>query len=63
MTDTEMIARAVALIDARHTKQGVVADVGSVLVSASGAVFTGVCVGTRFGHDLCGAHRHRQNDY
>jgi cytidine deaminase len=49
MTDTEMITLAAALIASKQTKQGVVADVGSVLISVSGAVFTGVCVGTNSG--------------
>ncbi len=49
MTDTEMITLAATLIAPNQTKQGVVADVGSVLISARGAVFTGVCVGTNSG--------------
>ena len=49
MTDTEMIALAATLIAPRQTKQGVVADVGCVLLSARGTVFTGVCVGTNSG--------------
>lgn len=49
MTDTEMITLAATLIASKQTTQGVVADVGSVLISASGVVFTGVCVGTHSG--------------
>lgn len=49
MTDTELIALAATLIVAKQTPQGVVADVGSVLISAQGSVFTGVCVGTNSG--------------
>jgi cytidine deaminase len=49
MTDTELIALAATLIAPKQTKQGVVADVGSVLISAQGLVFTGVCVGTNSG--------------
>ena len=49
MTNFEMIALAATLVAARQTKQGVVADVGCVLLSARGTVFTGVCVGTNSG--------------
>jgi cytidine deaminase len=49
MTDTELIALAATLIAPKQTKQGVVADVGSVLISVQGSVFTGVCVGTNSG--------------
>ena len=49
MTNQQLIACAAAQIATVSHKQGVVADVGCALLSATGALFVGVCVGHNSG--------------
>lgn len=59
MTDVsnlELIECAVSVVDARRIGAYLIGDVGAALVSASGAVYTGVCIDVSSGIGFCAEH-------
>ena len=51
-----MIERAVSVVNARRIGDYLVGDVGCALESASGAVYTGVCMDVSCGIGFCAEH-------
>lgn len=56
ISDQDLIARAVSVVNARRIGDYLVGDVGCALVSASGAVYTGVCIDVTCGIGFCAEH-------
>ena len=56
ISDHDLIARAVSVVNARRIGDYLVGDVGCALVSESGAVYTGVCIDVTCGIGFCAEH-------
>lgn len=56
ISDQDLIARAVSVVNARRIGDYLVGDVGCALVSESGAVYTGVCIDVTCGIGFCAEH-------
>lgn len=56
ISDQDLIARAVSVVNARRIGDYLVGDVGCALVSASGAVYAGVCIDVTCGIGFCAEH-------
>ena len=56
ISDHDLIACAVSVVNARRIGDYLVGDVGCALVSESGAVYTGVCIDVTCGIGFCAEH-------
>ena len=56
ISDHDLIARAVSVVNARRIGDYLVGDVGCALASESGAVYTGVCIDVTSGIGFCAEH-------
>ena len=56
MTNEELIAKAISIVNARMNGDKVVGDVGCALLTDKGNVYTGVCIDTTSGMGFCAEH-------
>jgi cytidine deaminase len=56
VSNTELIARAASVVNARRIGDYVVGDVGCALVSETGSVYLGVCIDAGSGIGFCAEH-------
>jgi cytidine deaminase len=56
LTNTELIERAAAVVNARRVGDYLIGDVGAALVTAQGNVYTGVCIDVGSSMGFCAEH-------